>query len=132
MNLRHLLSGDTIAFAGTKTLCKYVRYSDVAQRAKIRYFQGKGMFGQNIISLISTNLGPFGAYPEMTFGLSCHIRWYTSIFQKLHRFLGNQRILKSIVFNSLFKSNNIFVLSLHILQILRVVEWLIVRSSSQF
>ena len=49
----------------------------------------KGMSGQSIISIISTNLGPFDVNSVITFGVSFSIRWYTSIFQKLHRFPGN-------------------------------------------
>ena len=71
------------------------------------------MSRQSIILIISTNLGPFGANSVITFGMSFGIRWCTSIFQKLHRFPGNQRFGKSIVVNSLFKSRDIFVLSTH-------------------
>ena len=49
----------------------------------------KGMSGQTIISIASTNLGPFGANSGITVGQSSSIRWYSSIFQKLHRFPGN-------------------------------------------
>ena len=49
----------------------------------------KGMSGQTIISIISTNLGPFGANSGITVGQSSGIRWYLSIFQKPHRFPGN-------------------------------------------
>ena len=42
----------------------------------------KGMSGQSIISIISTDLGPFGANSVITFGFSFSIRWYTSIFLK--------------------------------------------------
>ena len=66
------------------------------------------MSGQSIISIISTNLGPFGANSVITFGMSFSIRWCTSIFQKLHRFSGNQIFGKSIAVNSFFKSRHIF------------------------
>ena len=49
----------------------------------------KGMSGQSIISIISTDLGPFDANSVITFGMSFSIRWYISIFQILHRFPGN-------------------------------------------
>ena len=49
----------------------------------------KGMSGENIISIISTNLGHFGANSGITVGQSCSIRWYPSIFQKPHRFPRN-------------------------------------------
>ena len=49
----------------------------------------KGMFGQTIISIISTNLGFFGANSVIRFGLSCSIRSYTSYFQNLQRFPRN-------------------------------------------
>ena len=49
----------------------------------------KAMSGQSIISIISSNLGPFGANSVTTFGMSFSIRCCTSIFQKLHRFPGN-------------------------------------------
>ena len=49
----------------------------------------KGMSGQTIISIISTNLGPFDANSGITVGQSSGIRWYPSIFQKPHRFPGN-------------------------------------------
>ena len=49
----------------------------------------KGMSGQTISSIISTNLGPFGANSGKTVGQSSSIRWYPSIFQKQHRFPGN-------------------------------------------
>ena len=42
-----------------------------------------GMSGRSIISIISTNLGPFGANSVIIFGVSISIRWYTSIFQTL-------------------------------------------------
>ena len=71
----------------------------------------KGMSGQAIISIISTNLGPFGANSVIIFGLSFSSRWYTSIFQKLHHFPGNERSGKSIVLYTLFKSKNMFGLS---------------------
>ena len=48
-----------------------------------------GMSGESIISIISTDLVPFGANLVMIFGLPFSIRWYTSIFQKLHNFPGN-------------------------------------------
>ena len=48
-----------------------------------------GMSGQTITSIISTNLGPFGANSGITVGQSSSIRWYPSIFQKPHRFPGN-------------------------------------------
>ena len=48
-----------------------------------------GMSEQTIISIISTNLGPFGANSGITVGQSSSIRWYPSIFQKPHRFPGN-------------------------------------------
>ena len=50
---------------------------------------GKGMSGQSIISIISTNQDPFGANSVTTFGFSFGVRWYTSIFQKLRSFPGN-------------------------------------------
>ena len=49
----------------------------------------KGMSGQTIISIISTNLGPLGANSGITVGQSSSIRWYPSIFQIPHGFLGN-------------------------------------------
>ena len=35
----------------------------------------KGMSSQSITSIISTNLGPFGANSVITFGVSFSIRW---------------------------------------------------------
>ena len=52
-------------------------------------FDAKGMSGQTIISIISTNVGPFGATSGITVGQSSNIRWYPSISQKPHRFPGN-------------------------------------------
>ena len=49
----------------------------------------KGMSSQTIISIISTNLGPFGANSGITVGQSSSIRWFPSIFQKPFRFPGN-------------------------------------------
>ena len=82
------------------------------------------MSGQTIISIISTNLGPFGANSGITVGQSSGIRWYPSIFQKPHRFPGNQRFGKSIVLNSLFKTKNVFVFKHNFLQVGPVAEWL--------
>ena len=55
-------------------------------QVKGRFEGKKGMSGQSMISIISTDLGPFGANSVITFGLSISIRWYTSIFLKFHRF----------------------------------------------
>ena len=83
----------------------------------------KGMSGQTIISIISTNLGPFGANSGITVGQSSSIR-YPSIFQKPHRFPGNKRSGKSVVLNSLFKTKNIFGFKHKFLQVDPVAEWL--------
>ena len=82
------------------------------------------MSGQTIISIISTNLGAFGANLGITVGQSSSIRRYPSIFQKPHRFPGNKRFEKSIVLNSLFKTKNIFVFKHNFLQLNPVAEWL--------
>ena len=89
-------------------------HSDIKQHPYWLSAGKKLMSGQSIISIIFTNLGPFGAYSVITFSTSFSIRWYASIVQKLHRFPGNQRFEKSIVVNSLFKSRHIFVLSTHL------------------
>ena len=41
------------------------------------------------LSIVSTNLGPFGANSGITVGQSSSIRWYPSIFQKPHGFPRN-------------------------------------------
>ena len=57
--------------------------------ASFGYLLIKGVSGQTTIWIISTNLGSFGANSVITFGLSCGIRWYNSIFQKMHSFPEN-------------------------------------------
>ena len=64
-------------------------FSNLAVYGKLGTNLPKGMSGQTIISIISTNLGPFGANSGITVGQSSSIRWYPSIFQKPHRFPGN-------------------------------------------
>ena len=56
------------------------------------------MSGQAIISILSTNLGRFGANSVRTFSLSCSIRRYASIFQKLHLEVRNY---ENVLFSTL-------------------------------
>ena len=59
------------------------------------------MSGQTIISIISTNLGPFGANLGITVGQSSSIRWYSSIFQNRIVFL-EIRDLENLLFSTAY------------------------------
>ena len=85
-----LISFDIKAFTQVNSQQIWMNFNTFPNPTRIScVIRIKGMSGQSTISIIFTNLGPFGANSVITFGISFGIRWYTSIFQKLHRFPGN-------------------------------------------
>ena len=73
----------------------------------IKNLVAKGMSGQTIISIISTNLGPFGANLGITVGQSSSIRWYPSIFRNRIVFL-EIRDLENLLFSTAYLKLRIY------------------------